>query len=279
MNKKENNSTKLEEEIKLLQKLLESEVSKINRDDSVVVFRGVTGVSTKEIEKIFLENQLLNWNVLDLKKDKLVSVTHILNKIDKLYELSHKDPLTGLGNRKKLEETLSLEIERSYRTKQPICLCFLDLDDFKKINDTMGHDVGDKVLKGIAEILKECCRKTDMIFRYGGEEIVILFPGTPLYHSEVISNRIRQEIKNHIFYDSEQRPFNVTCSMGIACYKGKKPIDINELIKEADKALYEAKARGKDKVVVGKIVDVDIEVEEDLKVNPEEKSLLFGKNI
>ncbi len=279
MNKEKNKAKTLEEEIKLLQKLLSSKISKANNDCCIILFRGVCGFSKDEIQQIISNNKLLNWNVLDIKKDHFKSIADLLKKIDKLYELSQKDPLTGLGNRKKLEETLELEIERSFTTKQPLCLCFLDIDDFKNIINNKGHDVGDNVLKDVAKILKACCRKTDMIFRYGGEELIILFPGTPLYQCEVMSNNIKDTIKNYVFIDNENNSFHVTCSIGIACYKGKKSIDYKELIKEANKALQRAKEKGKDMVVAGEIIDIDLKLEEDLKVKPEEKNLLFGKNL
>ncbi|GAB6887687.1 hypothetical protein JCM13304A_11850 [Desulfothermus okinawensis JCM 13304] len=280
MDKKDNNLKKIENEIRIIQRELDGIVKKCNTDakEGVLVFRPTCGTSREEIKRLLQKTMLYDWNILTINGDTTPTIITLFENLEKLKDLANKDPLTGLLNRKQLNNIIMVETERCYRTRQPLCILFIDLDDFKKINDTMGHDVGDRVLIEVANKLKEQCRKTDHIGRYGGEEFVIVLPSTSLVQGEITAERIRSSIRNIRFEEQKNGSFRVTCSIGLCCYKGRKKINPEFILKQADNALYEAKNRGKDRIVSAGIVDIDAEsIQEMVKVNPEEKNFLFGK--
>ena len=152
------------------------------------------------------------------------------------------DPLTKLYNRFYFEKEIQNNIEIYKRYKSPFSAFLFDIDNFKKINDTYGHLIGDKVLKDVADIIQKNIRKTDMAFRYGGEEFFILFPLTNLNDALKIAKRIQEEIKQNIKVGG----YPVTISGGIGEYFGENP---DEFLKSLDEALYIAKRTGKDKIV------------------------------
>lgn len=164
-----------------------------------------------------------------------------LNK--KLLNTSHTDYLTSLYNRKYLDEVTQREISRSNRYKSKLSCIFLDIDNFKKVNDSFGHDIGDKVLIGLANILVNHARESDICARWGGEEFCILLPDTGSTKALNIAERYRLSIENHTF----ENIGNITVSIGVTEYFSKMPI--NSMFINADKALYQAKRSGKNKVV------------------------------
>ena len=282
MDKKSNKYKKLEQEIVYIQQKL-NEIIKSRHDrleDGIVIFKPTEGLTLDDWKKFIDNEKLLDWNAITLKGDVTPTLFEFYKRLQILQDLAQKDPLTGLANRKRLIEVLNLEVERSYRTSQPLCVFFLDIDNFKKISDTMGHDIGDLVLKEVAKLLKSQCRKTDFICRYGGEKFAIIFPSTTLFHAEITGNRIREALKKIEIKGPNNRSFHITCSIGISCYKGRKKINPEILLKKADKAMYEAKNSGKDKVITAGFVDIDLESFKDMvKVNAEEKQFLFSKKI
>lgn len=163
------------------------------------------------------------------------------------YQLeSITDHLTGLYNRKYLELKIEEEIERFKRMKTPFSLMMFDLDDFKAVNDTYGHLVGDQVLKHVAHVAQKSIRKTDFIFRYGGEEFVILFFNADIRNATQITDQIRKNIETTNF-SLKKKKFNITASFGVTQYiDGEFP---NALLDRADDFMYEAKQSGKNCVV------------------------------
>ena len=137
-----------------------------------------------------------------------------------------------------------MEFEKAKRGKQKLSLFIMDIDFFKKINDTYGHIKGDEILKRLAQIAKKQIRKSDIIARFGGEEFIILLPETPLIKAKKLVSRLRKRIKD----DKILKKYNVTTSGGLTQYKKG---DSKKRFKErADKALYKAKKTGRDKIVV-----------------------------
>jgi len=122
-------------------------------------------------------------------------------------------------------------------------MIIIDIDNFKKINDTYGHKKGDLILQKVGEVLKESIRKNDLAFRYGGEEFVILLPDTHLKEAHIIADRIRNVIPQKIKINNNP----ITISGGVGEYKGE---DIKKFFKKVDKALYEAKKSGKNKIIL-----------------------------
>lgn len=161
-------------------------------------------------------------------------------------ELSHRDSLTGLFNRRMLEERLDLEKERC--EPLPLAMMILDLDNFKKVNDNFGHPAGDRVLSVFGAILRKCCRDTDVVTRYGGEEFAVLLPDTTCEAAVKVAERLRRDLARQIFTFAGQQ-LRVTASIGIAATDTGKVVR-DELLSQADQALYHAKQSGKDRVAV-----------------------------
>jgi diguanylate cyclase (GGDEF)-like protein/PAS domain S-box-containing protein len=167
--------------------------------------------------------------------------------VNRLQYLSRTDDLTKLLNRRALIERLGEEIRRTRRYKSDLALIISDIDYFKEINDTYGHDVGDKVLKIISSLIKNQLRQTDIIGRYGGDEFLLILPETSIKGAREIADRIHSAVEEFIFHIGYKRPIKTTVSLGVAQFNIEKE-DINGLIKRADNALYIAKGKGRNRV-------------------------------
>jgi len=182
-------------------------------------------------------------------KHYVVSFTDITELQEYTYELQYKathDSLTKLYNRQKLNEELSKEILRETRYKHNLSILMFDIDDFKNVNDTYGHDAGDIVLINLAQILKQTIRATDYGARWGGEEFMVMLPETSIFETSKIANKLREKIEA---YQPENIDLPITVSIGIAEFKPNQNTK-DDLIKNVDIALYEAKRTGKNKVVL-----------------------------
>lgn len=164
---------------------------------------------------------------------------------EKLEELSSIDSLTLVNNRRKIEEIISREIELSKRYDKQLALILLDIDDFKKINDAVGHGGGDKVLKRLSSEIKASLRESDYIGRWGGEEFIIVIPEIDQDSAEIITEKIRKLVENMNCTITK----NLSCSFGMAIFD-KENDSIESLINRADVAMYKAKENGKNCVVV-----------------------------
>jgi two-component system cell cycle response regulator len=164
-------------------------------------------------------------------------------------ELAATDPLTGLNNRRYLANHLGRQITRSKETRKPCSVLMIDVDHFKRINDTYGHQAGDEVLKALAERLRFNIRGIDLACRYGGEEFVIVMPEADMQTAERVAERLRESIAERQFELGAVRvSLTVTASIGVASLEtGDSRSD--EILVRADKALYAAKAAGRNKVV------------------------------
>jgi diguanylate cyclase (GGDEF)-like protein len=173
---------------------------------------------------------------------------HRANEV--LAQLSITDGLTKLHNHRYFQDHLTREIKRVSRTGEPLSMILMDLDDFKRLNDFYGHAAGDELLVGVANILIDSVRESDLLARYGGEEFVILATGTSWEGAVKMAEKIRMSIETsrHIVDDS-MRPIRVTISAGVATYEG----DRRAFFQAADRALYDAKAQGKNCVVAASV--------------------------
>ncbi len=191
--------------------------------------------STDELR--FLE-AVANQTALALEKAKLIAF---------LENLSITDELTGIANRRHFEWRLAEEVERARRYQYPLSALMLDLDHFKRVNDTYGHQIGDIVLQQIAQRLKRVLRRTDFLARYGGEEFVVLAPQTPADRALILAERLRQVIAESPISVSPDLQLRITISIGVAVFP-EHAQNGNELVRAADEALYKAKQTGRNRV-------------------------------
>jgi diguanylate cyclase (GGDEF)-like protein/PAS domain S-box-containing protein len=167
---------------------------------------------------------------------------------EKLREQATLDVLTGLYNRRFLDESLARELHRSLRQKSPLCVAMLDLDHFKRFNDAFGHQAGDLLLREMGRVLRENMRKSDVSCRYGGEEFVLVFPDSTLADTRLRVEQVRSLVGQLELRLGDQRLGKVTLSAGIvqASADGSTP---GEMLRAADEALYAAKQAGRDRTV------------------------------
>ncbi|MGB9768438.1 MAG: GGDEF domain-containing protein [Dictyoglomus turgidum] len=200
----------------------EKDVYKYPDNEIRSIAKEIEGITEKEMYKKNLELSNLN---------------------RKLEELSIKDDLTGLYNRRKIDQELEKCLYIWERYNRPFSIIIIDIDDFKKINDTYGHLIGDMVLEKISKIIRENIRKSDIASRWGGEEFLILLPETNLQNATLVAEAFRRKIEEANFGIDEK----ITVSVGVANIENNESID--SLIQRADKNLYKAKESGKNKVV------------------------------
>ena len=163
---------------------------------------------------------------------------------EKVKMLASVDPLTGLLNRRKMLELFEQEIKRISRSKKTFTIAMADIDNFKGVNDTYGHECGDMVLKSVSSLFREECRESDYICRWGGEEFLLLFIDSDLSSAKKIAERIRRKSEEKINPCMENCP--ATLSIGISEYK--RDLNIEQLLQRADNALYKAKEKGKNRI-------------------------------
>ncbi|HWW70587.1 MAG TPA: diguanylate cyclase [Duganella sp.] len=168
-------------------------------------------------------------------------------KLQHLSELVREDQLTGSLNRRGLDDVFERETARADRRGTPLCIAILDLDDFKKLNDTYGHIAGDAALKHLVKIVKDTLRSMDVIARFGGEEFLILMPETSVEAAATTMTRLQRELTKHFFLHDNEKVL-ITFSAGVALRRPNE--EQTELVKRADKAMYTAKQTGKNRVVV-----------------------------
>jgi diguanylate cyclase (GGDEF)-like protein len=169
----------------------------------------------------------------------------IKNYNKKLEHLADYDMLTSLNNRRSFKSKLSRQISIHQRNKNSLSLVFIDIDDFKTINDNFGHEVGDKVLIRISNILKSSVRKSDLVARWGGEEFIIVFINSSLEDSIVSIEKIKGLIQSDYLL-TELAGSDITASFGVTQLKEKDSID--SIINRADQAMYRSKRTGKNKI-------------------------------
>jgi diguanylate cyclase len=161
-------------------------------------------------------------------------------------EQVREDQLTKTLNRRGLDEAWATEAARAERQQSPLCLAVLDLDNFKHLNDRLGHQAGDRALVHLTEVVRQALRPSDIIARYGGEEFVVLLPHTPADEAVSVMVRLQRELTRQFFMHDNERVL-ITFSAGVAERRVDEPRD--SLLKRADTALYEAKRAGKNRVL------------------------------
>lgn len=166
-----------------------------------------------------------------------------------LQDLAIRDGLTGLYNHRTFYSLLDDELKRALRHKRPLSLLMLDIDHFKRVNDTYGHRVGDIILHGLSKLLMGQARETDRVCRYGGEEIILILPEIDTAAAGYVAERLRQAVEAHVFPIGGGKQISITVSIGVAVYP--KDADTKEtLVAAADTAMYQAKQGGRNRVCV-----------------------------
>ena len=184
-------------------------------------------------------------------KEKIKERTAELTEANKkLNQLTMTDSLTGLFNHRYLMKALEGEFLRAVRYKRPLAMLLMDIDHFKDVNDSHGHPCGDMVLRETAALFKTGLRSSDVIARYGGDEIAVLLPEADDFTALEVAEKLRKRLETNIFH-WDQVSFSITCSAGVAAITNQGVHDWNQLLNDADKALYKAKESGRNAVMAG----------------------------
>ncbi|MGH7594500.1 MAG: diguanylate cyclase [Gemmatimonadales bacterium] len=178
--------------------------------------------------------------------EKAYELEHGTGRGEQLRELADTDPLTGCANRRVLDQRLREELDRARRYAQVVTVVLFDVDDFKRINDTYGHQAGDRVLKQLAHLLRHELRTMDFLARYGGEEFVVVLPETGGTGARLFTDRILRRVQLHNFGDAAF-PVGVTVSAGLATFPDDRVADDESLMRLADQNLYKAKRAGRNR--------------------------------
>ncbi|BAN49657.1 GGDEF domain-containing protein [Metapseudomonas resinovorans] len=199
-------------------------------------------------ELIFRRNQRFDEQELNQLESLLAALLYPLRNA-LLYraaiQSALRDPLTDTGNRIAMEQTLQREVELARRNLQPLSVLMLDIDHFKRINDEFGHGTGDEVLKAVANTLKARLRNVDMVFRFGGEEFLVLLSGTCREAAALVGERLRMGVLE-LQYLVQGRPLDLSISLGCATLLPAESVE--SLLRRADNALYVAKREGRNRL-------------------------------
>lgn len=181
---------------------------------------------------------------------------HNARMYQQVEHLAISDGLTGVHNYRHFREALANEVARADRYGETFCLLMMDLDHFKAVNDTVGHQQGDEVLKAVTNVLRQCSRESDYLARYGGEEFVMILPRTPLREARTVAERIRRTVRD---IDPGSPVLRVSMSIGVAAYPNSNPT-MDAVLRSADAALLRAKSAGRNRVYLHGEVDDRIEI-------------------
>lgn len=219
------------------------------------------------------ERQLLEKSphrVIDLEDDQLKTIVELQEENALLRSMALIDNLTGLYNNRFFRLQLETEMARTRRTGLPCCLLMIDLDNFKMINDTLGHLEGDRFLIQVAQTFSQCVRAIDIVCRYGGDEFVAILPSTRIFVAIRIANRFKKAVSEI----PGASGYNVSASIGISEFTVSSPWDVNDFIQAADSAMYDAKSKGRNQVSTrGRYISINQGLE---SVNPEERKAIFS---
>lgn len=195
----------------------------------------------------------INFPELEARVRSMLRIKRLQDELEEknreLERLSISDGLTGLFNHRHIHGLLAEEFERVARTHDCMSVAMFDLDRFKSVNDTYGHQAGDRVLVELADILRRTARDIDRLGRYGGEEFIALLPETCIDEAAVFVERVRTEVAATPFDIGRAEPLRMTLSAGVSSYPHELIQDVETLVRLADEALYAAKAGGRDRIV------------------------------
>ncbi len=194
------------------------------------------------------ENERLRGELEEMLSELNLKNAQLQESLEKLQQMAVTDHLTGLGNRRQFSRILQRDYEEAMRYGFDLTCCMCDLDGYKKLNDTLGHQVGDEVLVSTAEVIRSSLRSTDVAARYGGDEFVVVLPHTSIQKGTEVAQRIRESLQQKIKENPKIR-LPVTMSIGVASLKSDKPASADALVAMADRALYAAKDGGRNSII------------------------------
>jgi diguanylate cyclase (GGDEF)-like protein len=183
-----------------------------------------------------------------LRSEQQLQKIELRNALERVRHLASNDELTGLPNRRHVMELLKHEERKALRPTAPLCCCLIDIDNFKRVNDSLGHQAGDETLRHFSKILSQGLRAGDVLARWGGEEFLLVLPGTPIEEATGVAQRLRQRCANSENWVADPK-LQVTFSAGMTSHVSSDAID--STIARADALLYRAKDAGRDRLVVG----------------------------
>jgi diguanylate cyclase (GGDEF)-like protein len=245
------------------------------RGGLLALARLVRGVTLEEWERLSGEMGSRQWLALPLEGDSYPTLVQLQERLEDLAYQTDHDPLTGLYNRRAFDRLLDMELQRMQRQRSHLSLVMLDLDDFKQINDTYGHSFGDHVLRGLAHSLVRSKRVYDHAARLGGEEFALVLPGTGARTSLSMIQRLQEVFWDMEFKHEGREAVRVTFSAGIATCRGVPREGAKALLDLADDAMYQAKAAGKNTVVIERFPE-DEALYKATMVHSDEKKFLFS---
>ena len=215
------------------------------REDRDLKIRGLEQGACDYLTKPFDMAELIARVKVQLKIKALQDKLKKSN--ERLMNLSNTDPLTRLFNRRYLTEILNCELAKSRRYGEKLSFIILDIDNFKDVNDTFGHQNGDEVLSTVADVIQSGRRCFDIVARYGGEEFALVLPGTDLLGGITVAEQLRNAVQT-ISFEPPMEKLVVTVSAGVSTFSSAQVRDVESLIRQADEALYRAKRNGRNRV-------------------------------
>ncbi len=225
------------------------------KEDSFILYK-IGEVGNQKIFGLYQENEKVEDDLLSLFSVFMTNISKgwtLLDELKKVENLIHVDDVTGLYNQRKLLKDLDMAISRYKELKEEFSILFIDIDHFKQVNDGHGHLVGTHLLTAMGELLKKTLRESDLIYRYGGDEFVMLIPDVSHDIGKLIGNRVLDAVKEEVFNIQSQRDntkfdsFNLSVSIGVATYP-KDASNREDILSIADRMMYEAKQGGRGRV-------------------------------
>jgi diguanylate cyclase len=222
---------------------------RIQQADDIQALKSIVDELMSDTRSMQIDMQRYRDEMVDARKQAEqaeLKVRKLETELEQISEQVREDQLTGTLNRRGLDDAMEREVSRSERKKLALCVAVLDLDNFKRLNDTYGHQAGDEALAHLARVVKKTLRPTDLVARYGGEEFVCVFSETDLPQAVEIMKRLQRELTKRFFLHNNERLL-ITFSAGVA--RRERGESQESLIARADKAMYQAKLQGKNRVI------------------------------